>query len=274
VDLDRNGRVLAVLSRSMAGDGGVYCGSLHRFNREVVHTGWDAAAGADEHLRLLAHEFQHVVHASQHFRSGSGADADAAWLNEGFSHVAEWRAGFPSFTLSRTASFLAGVNGSLPLLSPVRGPGFFGGWFLFALYLGDRFGDGIYRRLGESSLLGRANVERETGLPFRELLRDWFVTLALAGSGAVDVPAGWRYVSVDLAGEDERAAACACLPGGRLPGVAFEQLPAPPRDVRLLRTLDVQDADFFRFTAGEDPAVLYFHAGDRPDVELFVHRVR
>jgi hypothetical protein len=278
VDLDGNRRVLAVLSRSMAGDGGVYCGSLHRFNREVVHTGWSPSLGAPEHLRLLAHEFQHVVHASQHFRSGSGAPADVPWLNEGFSHVAEWRAGYPSFALSRTAGFLAGVNGSLPLLSPERGTAPFGGWFLFSLYLGDRFGDGIYRRLGESSLLGRPNVERETGIPFRDLMRDWFVTLALAGSADVDAdadaPDAWRYLSVDLAGEEERAAACACLPGGRLPGVAFESLPAPPRDVRLVRTLDVQDADFFRFTTGEQPAVLHFHAGGRRDVELFVHRVR
>ena len=202
------------------------------------------------------------------------------WLNEGFSHVAEWRTGFPSFALSRTAGFLARVNGSLPLLSPERGADVFGGWFLFALYLGDRFGDGIYRRLGESGLVGRANVERETGLAFPDLVRDWFVTLALAGAGEADgsasrdTPAAWRYLSVDLAGEEERAAACGCLPGGRLPGVAFEQLPPPPRDVRLLRTLDVQDADFFRFTTGEQPAVLHFHAGGRRDVELFVHRVR
>jgi hypothetical protein len=280
VDLDGNRRVLAVLSRSMAGDGGVYCGSLHRFNREVVHSGWNQALGAGEHLRLLAHEFQHVVHASQRFRSGSGAPADVPWLNEGFSHVAEWRTGFPSFALSRTAGFLGRVNGSLPLLAPERGADVFGGWFLFALYLGDRFGDGIYRRLGESGLVGRANVERETGLAFRNLVRDWFVTLALAGADDADAPASgdtpvaWRYLSVDLAGEEERAAACACLPGGRLPGLAFEQLPSPPRDVRLLRTLDVQDADFFRFTTGEQPAVLHFHAGGRRDVELFVHRVR
>lgn len=272
-DLDGNGRVLAVMSPAMPAEDGVYCGSVHLLGREVVYVRWDAAGRDAKHLQVLAHEYQHVVNASQHYRSGRGGErSDVPWLNEGFSLVAEWKAGYPAGDLSRTLAFLGRVNRSLPLLAERYGPGSTGGWFLFALYLGDRFGEGLYRSLGESGLIGRANVERATGLPFRDLLRDWFVTLALSDGPARPEPA-WSYASIRLAGEEERAATCSCLPGVRLPGVAFEGLPAA-REFTLLRTLDVQDADFYRWSVGEAPGALYFQAGGEPDVELFAVRRR
>jgi hypothetical protein len=273
LDLDGNGKVIAVMSRSMDAHGGLYCHSVHFLGRELMYTLWEPALTAADHLTLLAHEYQHVINASQHYRWGrTAAHSDVPWLNEGFSHVAEWKAGFPGASLGRTFAFLGRMNRSLPLLGTTYDQGFLAGWFLFALYLGDRFGDGVYRELGESGLTGRANVERVTGIPFRDLLRDWFVALALSDGPPRPEPA-WSYRSIRLAGEEERAAACACLPSGRLPGVAFEPLPAGLA-FELVRTLDVQDADFFRFAAGDRPGVLYFHAGGDPDVELFAVRRR
>jgi hypothetical protein len=270
VDLDGNGRVIVVMSRAMEPDGGVYCGSVQRRGREVLYTAWDPTRTAAQQLRVLAHEYQHVLNASQHFRwDATGRPYDAAWLNEGLSHVAEWEAGYPDEDLRRVAQFLVRVNASLPLLADREGSDFPAGRFLFTLWLGDRFGRGLYRALGESGLVGRQNVERVTGIPFRDLLRDWFVTLALSDAGP-DEPA-WSYRSITLAGEAERGAACACLPAGRLPGLAFERVDLSG-DAGLVRTLDVQDADFFRFAAGERPAVLYFQAGGDTDVELFAVR--
>jgi hypothetical protein len=267
VDLDGNGRVLAVMSHAMRPDGGVYCGSVQRRGREVLYTAWDPDQPAEEQLRVLAHEYQHVINASQHFRwDRAGRPVDEPWLNEGFSQVAEWKAGYPGEDLRRVSAFLARMNASLPLLAERRGSDFVAGRFLFALWLGDRFGDAIYRALGQSGLAGRENVERVTGVPFRDILRDWFVTLAL--SDAPPAEPAWRYRSIELAGEAERGAACGCLPAGRLTGVVFEPLRLES-DLAIVRTLDVQDADFFRVTAGERPAALYFHAGDDPDVELF-----
>jgi hypothetical protein len=269
VDLDGNGRVLAVMSRAMRPDTGVYCGSVQQ-GREVMYTVWDAGQPAAEQLRMLAHEYQHVLNASQHFRwDATGRPSDVPWLNEGLSHVGEWKAGFPAADLQRAFVFLGRVNAALPLLAEREGSDFPAGRFLFALWLGDRFGEGIYRALGESGLAGRENVERVTGIPFRDLLRDWFVTLALAE----DLPAqpAWRYRSIELAGEAERGAACGCLPGGRLDGLAFEPVDLA-RESAIVRTLDVQDADFFRLTAGDHPAALYFQAGGESDVELFAVR--
>lgn len=275
LDLDGNGRLVAVMSHAMPPGGGVYCNTIHTFGQEVVYTAWGPEL--PDLLALLAHEFQHVINASQHYRgSHTGATGDVTWLNEGFSHVAEWKAGYPGADLSRTQAFLGRLNGSLPLLGLSYDPQYFAGWFLFALYLGDRFGEPVYRDLSESGLVGRANVERVTGVPFRDLLRDWFVTLALEGDALPDESApdpARRYVSIDLDGEEERAAACDCLPGERLPGLDFEELPYDLA-FRLPRTLDVQDADFFRFSAGDEPRTLYFHAGGDPDVELFALRRR
>lgn len=272
LDLDGNGRIIAVLSRSMSDPAGAYCHSVHRAGSEVIYALWDPDGPLEAQLRILAHEYQHVIHASQRYRWGhTAATFDVAWLNEGFSLVAEWNAGFPAADLGRTFAFLQRLNGSLPLLGERYETSFLAGWFLFALYLGDRFGEGVYRSLGESGLTGRRNVERVTGVPFPELLRDWFVSLALSEEGSSE-PA-WSYRSIQLAGEEERAAACDCLPAGRLQGVAFEKL-AIEQPFALVRTLDVQDADFFRLTAGERPAALYFQAAGDLDVELFAVRRR
>jgi hypothetical protein len=303
VDLDANDRVLAVMSRAMRPDAGVYCGSVQRRGREVIYTAWDPAGPLRRQLQILTHEYQHVLNASQHFRwDRTGRTSDAPWLDEGLSHVAEWKAGFGDDDLARTFSFLVRVNAGLALLAERADADlgveerFAAGRFLFALYLGDRFGREIYRALGMSGLAGRDNVELVTGVPFRDLVRDWFVTLALSssppgGSGPPDdtsgdgelvsgaVPAAggtaalaWRYGSIDLRGEEARAQTCGCLPAPRLPGVAFETV-SLASDVAIVRTLDVLDADFIRFTAGERPAVLYF-AGGTPDVELFAIRSR
>lgn len=271
-DLDGNGRVLAVMTRSMPRSSGVYCESVHEAGREVIYAAWDADLPVWEPLGVLAHEYQHLLHASGRYRAGSASRADVAWVNEGLSFVAEWKTGFPAADLRRTLAFLGRLNGPLPLLGDRYGEAFVGGWFLFALYLGDRFGEGVYRGLAETALRGRTNVERVTGIPFRGLVRDWFVTLALSDAPPAGPPA-WRYVSIGLAGEEARAAACGCLPGGRLPGVPFEVLPAGG-DFVVSRGLDVQDADFFRFTAGAGGDAFYFQAGGEPDVELFAVRRR
>jgi hypothetical protein len=270
IDLDRNGKVLAIMTRSMPHNGGVYCGSILTNGHEVIYTIWDPALPIEHHLALLAHEFQHVVNGSQRFRFAHvPAVGDVVWLNEGFSHVAEWMSGFPAFALSRTFSFLNNVNGSISLLGRTYNTAFIGGWFLFSLYLGDRFGEGIYLSLTRSSLEGEVKIERVTGIPFREILRDWFVTLALSDLSGVPEP--WSYRSIRLRGEEERGAACDCIPNDRLPGVRFEELPAEG-ELRVLRSLNNWDADFFRLQAGEAPSLLYFHARGDPDVQLFAVR--
>ena len=249
-------------------DAGVYCASVHLLGREIVYLPWQPSRTVGEDVGALAHELQHVINASHHYRSGgTGARSEPSWLNEGMSLVAEWHSGFPAEPLRRALAWLPRANGGLPLLAAGYDVHHLGGWFLFALYLGDRFGPGTYRRLGTSGLVGQRNVERVTGVPFRDLLRDWFLALALSDDPPDD-PA-WRLTAIDVGGEEERIAACGCMGAERLPGLDREELPTVG-PLRILRTLQVQDAYFFRLARRGRDVTFYFQAGGDPDVELVV----
>jgi hypothetical protein len=161
----------------------------------------------EEVLGLLpptfAHEFQHMISFNQHVLVRRGG-AEAVWLNEGLSHVAEELGARyfdvkypapsgrtqPSALLPDSAvPFLRGdmENASLYLSAPTthsvtafqnfgtleeRGAA-----WLFLRWLGAQKGDGVYARLVQTGLRSGQNVESAAGEPFATLFGDFALSL-------------------------------------------------------------------------------------------------
>ena len=270
-DLDGNGRVLVIMSPELGVDGGVYCDSVRLRGVEAFYANWIPVDPIDRPLSTLAHEHQHVINAGYHLAS-RGAVGDERWLNEGLSLAAEALNGYWGRPLSRIWSFLGGQNGGLTMLPLDYGEIFDDRYMMFLLYLGDRFGSLTYRKLGESGLAGVSNVERVTGLPFHELLRDWFITVAVSNQGLLDDPR-YNYLTLNLQGMEEEIAACSCVPGSRLEGMTLERLHLDAT-FNITRTLDRADADYFRLRteAGGRDFDVYFDAFGKTTVRMAVIR--
>lgn len=273
-DIDGNGVVLVVMSPEIQGKGGAYCDALRANGVELFYTTWNPQASIDERLSSLAHEHQHLINAGHHLRS-RGAIGDQRWLNEGLSFVAESVNGFWRASLVRVWRFLGGQNGGMSMLPLNYGDAFADEYQMFFLYLGDRFGRDVYRRLGTSGRVGISNVEHVTGMPFDSLVRDWFVASAMSGRGIAPA-ARYRYTSVDLGGMSEEIAACQCLPMERFAGMTLEPLHLDaPFDT--FRSLEGYDADYYVLRPAEEPGrryELYFDAFRGRSVRLAAVRLR
>ena len=184
-----------------------------------------------EVVRLAAptfiHEFQHMISYNQHRLARDGR-AEAVWLNEGMSHIAEelgslhyerrypapeQRAapgqllpdsaqtfGTPNFVnaynyLARprdhSVTSFAGV-GTLP----ERGAA-----WLFLRWLVDQHGEQVLRRLEETTLTGDDNVAAAAGRPFDDLFADFGAAVwadSVPGLPRDAVPARLRFTSRQL----------------------------------------------------------------------------
>ncbi len=96
--------------------------------------------GSDTYLSVLAHEFQHMIHANVD-RNEDG------WLNEGMSVLAELLNGYPDDGFS--VSFLANPSTQLNTWSPVSDQNIphYGASYLFVAYFLDRFGEDALKAL-------------------------------------------------------------------------------------------------------------------------------
>jgi hypothetical protein len=159
----------------------------------------------------FVHEFQHMISFNQHVLLRGGR-AEETWLNEGLSHFAEELAGqllpdepgSPANTRLNQFAFKDVDNAYGYLLSPqdhfLITPGLSAGssaerganW-LFVRWLVDHFGGAtdvaapVTRPLVGTSLVGQANVEQLTGLPFATLVAEWQLAAAL-DDGAGNAP--------------------------------------------------------------------------------------
>ncbi|MDX1624538.1 MAG: hypothetical protein R3199_11235 [Gemmatimonadota bacterium] len=247
-DLDGNGVVIVVMTPELKDAGGAYCNGLQAAGVEALHTGWRTEEPIARTFGTLAHEHQHLVNAAHHLRT-RGESGDERWLNEALSYAAEALQGYWNGPLTRIAKFLRWQNGGRPMLDLSFSSAFNGNYTLFALYLGDRFGSGVYRRLGESGRVGVDNVEEATGTEFGTILRDWFLANALSDRGWTDDPR-FRYRTVDLHGMAEEIAGCRCVPGGTLSGMNLESIRLDsPFDV--FRSMFGLDADYYRLLPPE-----------------------
>jgi hypothetical protein len=274
-DYDRNGVVFVVLTPEIENADGVYCDSIRRVGTEALFALWNPTHPIDRVLSVLAHEHQHLVNAGYHVLS-DGNVGDERWLNEGLSFAAEALNGYWRESLIRLWQFLNGQNGGLSMLPLDYVSAFDDRYMAFALYLEDRFGPGALKALTQSGRRGIDNLEFVTGVPFEDLLRDWFVAVAVSNRGITDDPR-YTYRSVDLMGMTEEIAGCDCSPVDTFTGMRLEALHLSS-SFDVARTLDRADADYYRLLppaeSGAATYDVYFDAFGREFVQIAVARVR
>jgi hypothetical protein len=274
-DLDGNGVVFVVMTPELRDVDGVYCDSIRRVGTEALFLTWDADHPLDRVLATLTHEHQHLINATHHVKS-DGNVGDERWVNEGLSLAAEALHGYWRESLIRMWEFLNGQNGGLSMLPLDYVPAFDNRYMAFFLYLEDRFGTGTLKALSTSGRRGIDNVEFVTGMAFEDLVRDWFVALAVSNRGITD-EARYSYRSIDLMGMTDEIAECECSPVETFTGMRLEPLHLTTTfDVS--RMLDRSDADYYRLLPPEGSGVttydVYFDAFGREFVELAAARVR
>jgi len=143
------------------------------------------------------HEFQHMISYNHHVLEGRGV-AEDTWLNEGLSHFAEELGGrlvpdaeCPSGSCLTEFAISGDVSNAFDYLSspedffliePEDSTGSLeerGANWLFVRWLADHFasdtilGIDLTRRLDQTSLVGSANVEAQTGESFSTLVGEW-----------------------------------------------------------------------------------------------------
>lgn len=137
-------------------------------------------------LATLVHELQHLI-SYRYKQLDHQLGAEASWLNEGLSFLAEDLAGLLDTAGGSPENvfyyFASPERYTLLETSGVYDDGHAGAGYLFCRYLADRFGEGIVRRLVQSGRRGVANVEAETGVEFATLVTDWAAAVLLTGTG-------------------------------------------------------------------------------------------
>ena len=274
-DLDGNGVVFVIMTPELRDVDGVYCDSIRRVGTEAFFLGWDDGHPLDRVLGTLTHEHQHLINATHHVAS-DGAVGDERWVNEGLSLAAEALHGYWRESLIRLWEFLNGQNGGLSMLPLDYVPAFDNRYMAFFLYLEDRFGPGALKALSTSGRRGVDNLEFVTGMAFEDLLRDWFVAVAVSNRGITDDPR-YTYRSVDLMGMTEEIAGCECSPVETFTGMRLESLHLSTT-FDASRMLDGADADYYRLLpppgSSETTYDVYFDAFGREFVEIAAARVR
>jgi hypothetical protein len=168
---------------------GEYLGPNFKFPRAYV---------AEVNLQTIAHEYQHLISASNRLLVHGIEYIQELWLEEGMSHMAEDLNNMDGSNLGRANLFLA-QPGYTSVEHPDAPLAQRGGIYLFLRYLGDRFGDTIYRGILQSKCLGRDCIETITGEDFYDTFGDFMATLYLSGKGITSDPM-YNYSSIDLAG--------------------------------------------------------------------------
>jgi hypothetical protein len=162
---------------------------------------------------LLAHEYTHAVCFSRRLADPSrtaSLPAEEDWLNEAMAHVAENLHGNGGVNRDwsnldwRIAAFLAAPQNAPLVVRDYyraglwRDPGCRGATYLFLRYCVDQFGERLLRKLVESPLSGKRNLERVTGVAFAELFRRW--TISLVQDAIASVRLHGKTGDRDLAG--------------------------------------------------------------------------
>lgn len=194
---------------------------------------WSCAHTKSEVLANLPptfmHELQHMVSFGEHAikRNGSGEEV---WLNEGLSHMAEeigsltYETRFPAPT-GRTNPTSIFPDSASPFINPnvlysyrylfssaiysvtSCAPGTFcslaerGGTWLFLRWIADQQGNTAFKRLVETNLTGRANLEAVAGKPTAALLGDFALSVSadsVIGVARTAAPASLRFSSRNL----------------------------------------------------------------------------
>ena len=138
---------------------------------------------------VLAHEFEHMVHFNERVLLLQAASTDALWLSEGLALMAEELVA-REYELREDASatelFRVGnrrrarrylVDPSAVSLIVAEGRGSLaerGAGWMHVLYLDAQKGPGILNQLVRTTTTGTENVSARAGVPWEELLADWW----------------------------------------------------------------------------------------------------
>jgi hypothetical protein len=149
----------------------------------------------------LAHEFQHMIMFNYRVIMYDYLTyyMEELWVDEGLSHIAEDLNGHYESNIKRANLFLEDP-GNVTLVYGGDALEERGASFLFLRYLGDRFGESIYKKIVQSMRSGMSNIERAAGERFTELFADWSAACYLSGLGITSDPR-FNYSSLDLRGD-------------------------------------------------------------------------
>ncbi len=149
---------------------------------------------------VLAHEFLHMIMFNYSILIfGDGVNArymQETWVGEGLAHIAEDLNDHTESNIARAGLFLADPGGTT-LIHGGDALDERGAAFLFFRYLGDRFGEGIFREIVRTKAVGVKNIEIVTGMDFHEVFSDWAATLYLDGTG-ITADDRFSYSSIDI----------------------------------------------------------------------------
>ncbi len=140
---------------------------------------------------VMVHETQHMINFRYKVFESSLPALETLWLSEGLAHMAEELAGDavdsedPDLAddlylanFGRAARYLAAPDSfSLTATDGSGSLGERGNWWLFLRWIGDQYGDFIFRDMTQARPNGVANVEAQTGEPFFRLFADYMVAL-------------------------------------------------------------------------------------------------
>lgn len=155
---------------------------------------------AQRNMTTLAHEYEHLISYSRRiFDYGFDFEQDT-WLEEGMAHIAEDLNGMNENNLERANKYLLDP-GAVSLEYDAAPLNQRGGIYLLLRYLGDRFGDSVYKQLLQSKCVGRSCIESITGENFYDTLGDFLAALYLSGK-AIAVDDRFQFPSFDQGAYD------------------------------------------------------------------------
>ncbi len=153
---------------------------------------------------VIAHEFQHMIMFNYRvliFGNGySGTYMEELWIEEGMAHIAEDVNNHDESNRRRANLFL-NDPGDVTLIHGGDDLEERGASFLFLRYLGDRFGEDIFRDIVQTKKTGTANIEEVTGHSFKEMFSDWAATMYFENRGLTPNDPKYAYTSIDFAAD-------------------------------------------------------------------------
>lgn len=154
---------------------------------------------------ILAHEFLHMILFNYRvliYGRGYLADyMEELWINEGLAHIAEDLNGYNQSNVKRANLFLQDP-GDVTLIYGGDELEERGASYLFLRYLGDRFGNSIFKSLVQTHDVGVENIENRTGEKFFDIFSEWAAACYLSGRGISDDPR-YEFTSIDLRNDFE-----------------------------------------------------------------------
>lgn len=163
---------------------------------------------APDYLGTIAHEFEHLINASQRLFATGAKNTEDVWLDEGLAMYAMEANGYGlggsgSVVFSHVAAYQAGPERySLTNWKLNPDESAYGAAYLYTTYLVDRFGEGALKQLITSQAVGVANLQGVLGThgtTFEQVFEEWTAANMFDHTGVTDDPR-FNYKSINMLG--------------------------------------------------------------------------